>query len=125
MASERDKAKSAIQRTDPIDPEMNAALAEGREEQHRIMAENNRHKEAMLSAELGQVGRWLGGEKMAPIVIASVVVIVGLFGALLSGYMGSQSQRPDSAEYWSKMVERSIALTSVGLSFIFGRAGRR
>ena len=125
MASERDAAKKAVKEKDPTDLDLNVALADGRQEQHRITVENNRHKEAMQSAELGRLGRWLGGEKSAPIAIAATVVIAGVLGAFLSGYMASRSQRSDSAEYWSKMVERSLALTLSGLSFIFGRSGRR
>ncbi|MGA3047672.1 MAG: hypothetical protein ABSD67_13660 [Terracidiphilus sp.] len=125
MASERDKAKNAITSSDPVDPELNAALAEARQEQYRITAENNRHKEALQASELGRMGRWLGGEKNSPIVIAAIVVFAGLLGAFLSGCMAAQSQRPDSADYWSKMLERSLALTATGLSFIFGRTGRR
>jgi hypothetical protein len=125
MASERDKAKSAIKRTDLNDPELTAALADATEEQHRITVENNRHKEATQLAELGQIGRWLGGEKAAPIAIAAIVALAGVLGALLSGCVAAQSQRPDSSDYWSKMVERSIAVTISALSFIFGRTGRR
>ncbi|MGA2850835.1 MAG: hypothetical protein ABSE46_17690 [Terracidiphilus sp.] len=125
MASERDKAKSAITRTDSTDPELAAALAEGKQEQYRITVENNRHKEAIQAGELGRMGQWLGGEKMAPIVIAAIVVVAGLLGAFLSGYMASTSQRPDAADYWYRMVQTSLALSASALSFIFGRTGRR
>jgi hypothetical protein len=125
MASERDKAKSAIKNTDSADPELNAALAEGTELQHRLMVESNRHKEAMRSVELGLIGRLVGGEANAPIAVATIVVVAGIAGACLSVWMASQSQRPDSSEYWSKMIERFLALTISGLSFIFGRSGRR
>ena len=125
MASEREKAKKAIKTTESKDPELTDALASASELQHKITAENNRHKEALQQAELGWVGRLLGGDKIAPIAIASLVVLVGLLGAALSGYAASESQRPDSADFWSKMVERSIAMVLTGLSFIFGRTGRR
>lgn len=117
MASEREKAKNAITRTVSTDLELNAALADAKQEQYRVTAENNRHKEVIHAGELR--------EKMAPIFIAGIVVIAGILGAFLSGYMASKSQGPDSADYWSKMVERSIALSGMGLSFIFGRTGKR
>ena len=125
MASERDKAKKAITKTDSTDPELNAALAEGTELQHLLMVESNRHKEAMRSVELGLIGRVVGGEANAPVAVATMVVVAGIVGAALSVWMAAQSQRPDSSEYWSKMIERSSALTITGLSFIFGRSGRR
>jgi len=125
MASERDRAKNAIKRTDSTDPELNAALAEGTELQHLLMIEVNRHKETMRSVELGWIGRVLGGEANAPIAVATIVVVAGIVGASLSVWMASQSLRPESSEYWSKMVERFLALTISGLSFIFGRSGRR
>jgi hypothetical protein len=125
MASERDKAKSAIKKTDSTDPELAAALAEGTELQHLLMVETNRHKEAMRSVELGWIGRVVGGETNAPIAVATLVVVAGLAGVFLSVWMASQSPRTDSSEYWSKMIERFLALTVSGLSFIFGRSGRR
>jgi len=125
MASDRDNAKSAITKTDSNDPELNAALADAKEQQHRLTVENNRHKEAIQNTELGLIGRWFGGEKNAPIAIAGVAVFAGIAGAFLSGYMASRSPTPDSADYWSKMVERSIALAVSCLTFIFGRSGRR
>jgi hypothetical protein len=125
MASERDRAKNAIKRTDSTDPELNAALAEGTELQHLLMMEVNRHKETMRSVELGWIGRVVGGEANAPVAVATIVVVAGIAGASLSVWMASQSLRPESSEYWSKMVERFLALTISGLSFIFGRSGRR
>lgn len=89
------------------------------------MVEANRHKEAMRSVELGWIGIVVGGEANAPIAVATIVVAAGIAGACISVWMASQSQRPDSSEYWSKMIERFMALTISGLSFIFGRSGRR
>jgi len=89
------------------------------------MIEANRHKEAMRSVELGLIGRVVGGEANAPIAVATIVVVAGIVGASLSVWMAYQSQRFDSSDYWSKMIERFLALTISGLSFIFGRSGRR
>ena len=125
MESDRDKAKGAITKTYSNDPELNAALADAALQQHRITVENNRHKEALHDSDLGRMGRWFGGEKSAPIAIAGIAAFAGIFGAYLSGYMASKSPTPDSADYWSKMVERSIALALSCLTFIFGRSGRR
>lgn len=125
MASERDKAKNAITAADSNDPELNAAFADAKARRHLLAAENHRHKEAIYTAELGRIGKWLGGEKTAPIVIAGIVSGAGILGAFLSGYMASRSQTPNSADFWSKMVERSIALALSCLTFIFGRSGKR
>jgi hypothetical protein len=125
MASERDTAKKAIKDTEATEPEFTAALAQGQEQQHRITTENNRHKEFMRTTDLGWFGRAFGGEVNAPFAIAALVVICGVLGAFLAGYMASKSQRPDAADYWSKQVERSAALAMTSLSFIFGRSGRK
>jgi hypothetical protein len=125
MASEREKAKQAIQKTELKDSELNDALAAGSEYQHRMEAEKNRHKEAMHQADLGGIGRILGGEKNAPLAIASLVVVAGILFLIFSAFAAWKSQTPDSSEYWSRMIERSTALIATGLSFIFGRSGKR
>jgi hypothetical protein len=125
MASDREKAKDAITKTDSNDPDLNAALADAASQQHRITVENNRHKEALHNSDLGRMGRWFGGEKSAPIAIAGIAAFAGLFGALFSLWMASRSLTPDSADFWSKMMERCMAFAASCLTFIFGRTGKR
>ena len=124
MASEREKAKNAITKTDSADPELAAALADAALQQHRITAENNRHKEALQNSELGRIGRWLGGEKSAPIAIAGIAAFAGLLGMFFSLFMASRSMTPDAIDFWSKMVERGFAFAASCLAFIFGRSRR-
>jgi hypothetical protein len=124
MASERDQAKRAITGKDSDDPELAAKLADASLE-YQIAVENNRSKEAIHNSDLGRIGKWFGSEKSAPIAIAGIVTVAGILGAFLSGYVASRSQTPDSAEYWSKMVERSIAVAFSSMTFIFGRSGKR
>jgi len=57
--------------------------------------------------------------------IATIAVIFGILGAFASGWMASTSQHPDSADFWSKQTERSIAFAVSALSFIFGRSSGR
>jgi hypothetical protein len=62
--SERESAKgSVVQRTDD-DPELTDALSGAHGLQLAITKETNRHAEFMHKANLGYVGRAIGGEAM-------------------------------------------------------------
>jgi hypothetical protein len=125
MASDRDNAKKAIKDSDSDEPEFLAALSDGKALQHSIAIENNRHKEAMRARDLGMMGRIFGSEAYAPIWIAGIVALAGVLMAIFCIFQGSRSMEPNSAEFWSKQVERSFAFSASALTFIFGRSSRK
>jgi hypothetical protein len=125
MASERDNAKKAIQTSDSNEPGFDAALSEGKDLQHRLTIENNRHKEAMKDRDLGSLGKIFGNEVNAPIWIAGLVAFLGVFAAIFCIFQGSKSMEPHSADFWSKQSERCFAFSASALTFIFGRSGRK
>jgi hypothetical protein len=125
MASERDSAKNAIQASDSDEPEFAAAISEGKDLQHRLAVENNRHKEAMRAHDLGLIGKIFGSEANAPIWIAGIAAFIGVLMAVFCIFQGSRSMEPNSADYWSKQCERCFAFSASALTFIFGRSGRK
>lgn len=125
MASDRDNAKKAIKNSDSDEPEFSAALSDGKDLQHSIAIENNRHKEAMRAHDLGVMGKIFGSEAYAPIWIAGIVALAGVLMAIFCIFQGSRSMEPNSADFWSKQVERCFAFAASALTFIFGRSGRK
>src|SRR5215831_415638 len=110
MASERDKAKKAITDRKSDEPELDDALAQAALLRHQlaISQEKHRHDEVMQAAELGSLGRFLGGEVSASLTIAFMVVCAGLVGLIGSLVMAGAS--PPAAEFWAKQAERSGAI---------------
>src|SRR3546814_2154648 len=89
MASEREDAKQAISARDQADPELDNAIGNAQQYQLQLDRENNRHKEAIHSAELGAFGRWIGGASSAPVAVALIALLICLLGALacyIAGY---------------------------------------
>jgi hypothetical protein len=125
MASERDRAKSAITEQSDNDPGLQVVLDQGHELKHKydVAVEQNRSKEQLRAMDLGRFGRLVGGETSASIFSAFVVVCVGLvaFVLCLIAAMHSQSDR----DFWSKQSERSISLSLTALSFIFGKSSSK
>src|SRR3546814_2229868 len=103
MASEREDAKQAISARDQADPELDNAIGNAQQYQLQLDRENNRHKEAIHSAELGAFGRWIGGASSAPVAVALIALLICLLGALacyIAGY-GQPSER--SEEHTSEL----------------------
>ena len=125
MASDRDNAKKAITNSDYDEPGFEAAISEAKDFQHRLAVENNRHKEAMRAQDLGSIGKLFGSEANAPIWIAGMVAFLAVFMAIFCIFQGSRSMELNSADFWSKQVERCFAFAASALTFIFGRSGRK
>lgn len=120
MASEREQAKGAIQGRSKEDPELDSALSDAHTLQLSLTKENNRHKEQMRGIDLGHIGRWIGGEKSAPITVA---LILAFFGVLVAGGCWiAAAQNPESQEFWAKQAERGLAVATGAVAFIFGRS---
>lgn len=122
MASEREKAKSAITVREQDDPELGAALHEGQNYQLEMIRENNRHSEAMRGHDLGFFGRILGGENTAPTVIAALVVLLGF--ATFVACLFAASQYSDQAEFWAKQGERGLGVGAAALAYLFGKGSK-
>lgn len=122
MESDREKAKSAIVAREKDDPELGAALHEGKNLQLEILKETNRHDEAMRGHELGFFGRILGGESTAPTVIAALVVLLGFVTFVACLY--AASQYPDHADFWAKQGERGLGVGAAALAYLFGRGSK-
>lgn len=119
MVSERDQAKSDIVKRDADDPELTSALSAGNRFQLEINKEQNRHEEAKRDQELGFFGKWLGGEKTAPVVVAMFVVLIGFLVGI--GCLIEAARQPSNAEFWSKQAERGFGLGAAALAYIFGK----
>jgi hypothetical protein len=126
MASERDKAKKSITRRDSNEPELDDALTQAHALQHKLalQTEDNRHREAMRVAELGWVGRIIGGEATASLTVAFIVVCSGLISAAWCLAIAAYSSTA-AADFWAKQSERSVAVTMTALSYIFGKSPGR
>lgn len=125
MASEREKAKGAIRERKPDDPGLAEKFNEAQTLQHKVALnqEEHRHKEEMRSKELGWVGRIVGGEATASLTVAFIVVCFGLVTS--AGCLAFAVYFPNTAEFWAKQSERSVALALAALSFIFGKSAGR
>lgn len=119
MASDRDNAKREIVARDGSDPELDSLIGSAHQLQLELAREANRHDEAKRKQDLGAFGKLLGGEKSAPTVVAMIVVIIGLGMAI--GCLIMAGYQPEKAEFWSKQVERGIAIGSAALAYIFGK----
>jgi hypothetical protein len=124
MASDRKEATKAITSQSSEEPELDLTLNQAHTLQHELelKREDHRHKETMRAAELGWVGRILGGEASASLTAAFIVVCVGL--ASTAGCFVAAYTQP-SQEFWAKQSERMIAITMAALSFIFGKSPGR
>jgi hypothetical protein len=125
MVFDREKAKKAITRSTPNDPELDEKFSEAEELRHKLALsqEEHRHKETMRVTELGLVGRIVGGESNAALTAAFLVVVVGLGSA--TGCLIAAYHLPTAADFWAKQSERSVALALAALSFIFGKSAGR
>lgn len=124
MASEREKAKGAVVKSDDEDAELEAALASAAKHQLDLKKEDNRHREEMNKMSLGFIGRAFGGEKSAPMFIAAIAAGLAFLAILYTLHQGS-SAAPEMADYWSTQTERLIALMIAALTFIFGRGSAK
>jgi hypothetical protein len=85
-----------------------------------LKAADHAHAEKTQAAELGWLGKCLGGEKSAPTSIAFLAVLIGSFIALLSLGLAARFDSPN----FMNAFERSLAFVSACLAFIFGRGTR-
>lgn len=87
-----------------------------------LKAADHAHAENLQKAELGWLGKCLGGEKSAPTSIAFIVVIITFVvatGALIAAAMHDKAP----AEFMN-VFERCFTLLSACLAYIFGRGTR-
>jgi hypothetical protein len=119
MASERDQAKLSITKRETDEPELDEAISAAQNLAHELdlKIEEHRHEEAMHSARLGAIGRFLGSE--ASTSVAFIAVCAGILSAFFC--YGCAAYSPAVADFWGKQAERSIAFSVSALSFIFGR----
>jgi hypothetical protein len=136
MASERLRAKQDIivNSADEAEPsELKILLDDAQSIQHELAKEGNRNKEAMrqmeLTAkaaeqrtELGFIGKLTGGKDNAPVAIALVAVVCGIFLTFLCFHYAAYSAAPQT---WTREGDAALAFTSAALSFIFGRGSKR
>lgn len=120
MVSDREEAKSQIVRRDAGDAELDSALSEANRFQLELAREQNRHEEAKRDKELGFFGRILGGEKIAPTVVAMAATFIGFSVGI--GCLCMAGFQHENAEFWSKQAERGFGLGSAALAYIFGRS---
>jgi hypothetical protein len=119
MASDRSDAKHAIEEPENNDPELNDVLQNASRFRIDLVKENNRHKEAMAGGERGFFGRALGGERMAPTIIAFLATTAGLLVWAWCLFQSSVDGQP--AAFWAAQGERALAFAGASLGFIFGR----
>jgi hypothetical protein len=120
--SDREVAKGSVVQKKDDDPELTDALSGAHGLQLAITKETNRHAEAMHKANLGFVGRAIGGEANAPVVVACIATLFGLICAV--GCWIAAAKYPDAFDFWGKQAERSIAFSGAALAFIFGRGSK-
>ena len=117
--SERDAAKSAATNVESNDPELQSTLNVAHDFQIALVKEKNRHQEEQTRIALGIFGKVLGGERNAPIVVASFAALLGFLFAGACLFLAANS--PDSNDFYSDWSERTLAITTLALGFIFGK----
>ncbi|WP_299844800.1 hypothetical protein [uncultured Paracoccus sp.] len=121
MASDlRKEAKAAATDPEQDDPELEEALKAGSSYQLELIRERHRHAEATQQTELGKLGTLLGGEKNAPMAIATITMLFSfiVFGVCL--YLATrQNANADSIFKWSSAP---LSLATTALGFIFGNS---
>ena len=121
-ASDRSAAKATVKSTDEGDAELDATLKLGHLAQLEITKEVNRHAVEMHKAELGVVGRILGGEKSAPLAIAAVVLVAAL--VMIAGCFALVAWVPGGEDVWRLGLNGLFSLCSLVVGFIFGRGDK-
>ncbi|MEZ5764896.1 MAG: hypothetical protein R3D69_11995 [Xanthobacteraceae bacterium] len=103
----------------PPPPDTTPAKADA-ETKLALQAADHAHAEKTQAAELGWLGKCLGGEKSAPTSIAFIAVIIGSIIAFISLCLAAGNKDPD----FLTAFERALAFVSASLAFIFGRGTR-
>lgn len=121
MVSERGAVKSHAITTDNNGSDLGSAFEAAEEFSESIhhTRENNRHKEELTRIELGWLGRFLGGEKTAPTVIALIAALIG-FGISVTCLILAATQ-PDRSAFWAEWSSRALAVSTLALGYVFGR----
>lgn len=79
----------------------------------------------MRDKELGKIGRWIGGEKNAPMTVASLAILISLavFGAIHLLIACGQVSEVRVAGIISA-ADKCLALATLALGYVCGKGGQ-
>ena len=117
---DREAAKAGIVEREGDDAELNEAMGKARNLQVKLA--DHRHAETMKDKDLGVFGRWLGGEKSAPITVASIalvaslLVFIGIHGTVAFAVL-------DSSKVTALITaaDKCLALATLALGYVCGK----
>ncbi|MGL4488869.1 MAG: hypothetical protein ACRCU5_05430 [Rhizobiaceae bacterium] len=119
MAFDRDRAKKAVTKKEDNDPELGVALENAAKHQLDLQREENRHKEAVNSQNLGSIGSYFGDGKHTPIITA--LAVIGLSFVVAIGLYVAAYNQPDQSAIWTANAERAISIALAALAYVFGK----
>lgn len=82
-----------------------------------------RHKREMRAKELGWLGRFLGGERSAPLTLAFLAIVAGIVCVILALVL--EAFCPADSSVWNKAIDGSLTIISTALAYAFGRGSSR
>ncbi|KQO99079.1 hypothetical protein [Methylobacterium sp. Leaf91] len=75
---------------------------------------------ALRAADLGWLGRFIGGERHSALNLAAFFLAVSLLigvGCLVAAWCQN-----DQSEFWGRSAERSFAAAAAALAYVFGQS---
>lgn len=82
-----------------------------------------RHKREMREKELGWLGRFLGGERSAPLTLAFLAIVAGIVCLILALIL--EACCPADSSVWDRAIGGSLTIISTALAYAFGRGSSR
>lgn len=121
MLPDRSAAKAGILSKDPSDPELSEAMSRARGLEATLAGHD--HERQMRDKELGWVGRFIGGERNAPMTVAATALILSLIGFGAIHWIVAFT--PLAAERIAALIsaaDKCLALATLALGYVCGKS---